>query len=33
MLEILKTLFFLKALDKTGKDTVPTAIPAKAKLI
>ena len=33
MLEICKIFFFLKAFDKTGKETVPTAIPAIAKLI
>ena len=31
--EIFDICFFLKALDRTGNDTVPTAIPANAKLI
>ena len=31
--EIKEIFFCLKALDKTGSETVPTAIPAKAKLI
>ena len=31
--EIFFTFFILKALERTGKDTVPTAIPAMARLI
>ena len=33
MLEIFRKFFFLKASAKTGKEIVPTAIPANAKLI
>ena len=33
ILEIFKIFFCLKAFDKTGNETVPTAIPAIAKLI
>ena len=33
ILEILFTFFVLKALERTGKETVPTAIPAMARLI
>ena len=33
MFEIFLIFFCLKAFDKTGKETVPTAIPAKARLI
>ena len=33
ILEIFKIFFCLKAFDKTGKETVPTAMPAMAKLI
>ena len=31
--EIFLTFFILKALERTGKETVPTAIPAMARLI
>ena len=31
--EIFLTFFILKALERTGKETVPTAIPAIARLI
>ena len=33
ILEIFFTSFILKALERTGKETVPTAIPAIARLI
>ena len=33
ILEIFFTFFILKALERTGKETVPTAIPAMARLI
>ena len=33
ILEIFFTFFILKALERTGKETVPTAIPAIARLI
>ena len=33
ILEIFLTFFILKALERTGKETVPTAIPAIARLI
>ena len=33
ILEIFFTLFILKAFERTGKETVPTAIPAMARLI
>jgi hypothetical protein len=32
-LEIFFTFFILKALERTGNETVPTAIPAMARLI
>ena len=33
ILEIFSIFFILKALERTGKETVPTAIPAMARLI